>query len=70
LRADGTFSYRFALPDGKYDLPAVAVSPDGTDTRAASLTFGRETAYQGEVGAHAQDSSLKAPAPDSLPENL
>ena len=31
LRSDGSFSYRFALPDGKYDLPAVAVSADGTD---------------------------------------
>ncbi len=29
LRSDGTFSFRFALPDGKYDLPAVAVSADG-----------------------------------------
>ena len=33
LRSDGSFSYRFALPDGKYDLPAVAVSADG-DGRA------------------------------------
>ena len=33
LRSDGTFSFRFALPDGKYDLPAVAVSADG-DGRA------------------------------------
>ena len=33
LRPDGSFSYRFALPDGNYDLPAVAVSADG-DGRA------------------------------------
>jgi len=70
LRADGTFSYRFALPDGKYDLPAAAVSADGTDSRAADLKFSRETEYQGEVGAHPQDSSLKAPAADNLPANL
>jgi hypothetical protein len=70
LRPDGTFSYRFALPDGKYDLPAVAISADGTDGRAADLKFSRETEYLGEVGAHPQDSSLKAPLPDNLPENL
>jgi len=66
LRADGTFSYRFALPDGTYDLPAVAVSADGTDGRSADLKFSRETQYLGEVGAHPQDPSLKAPLPDSL----
>ena len=43
LRSDGTFSFRFALPDGKYDLPAVAVSADGTDGRASELKFVRET---------------------------
>ena len=39
LRPDGTFSFRFALPDGKYDLPAKAVSADGTDPRAAAADF-------------------------------
>jgi len=70
LRADGTFSYRFALPDGKYDLPAVAVSADGTDGRSADLTFSRESKYAGEVGAHPQDPLLKAPTVDTLPANL
>jgi hypothetical protein len=70
LRADGTFSYRFALPDGKYDLPAVAISADGTDGRAADLKFSRETDYSGDVGAHPQDPSLKAPLVDNLPPNL
>ena len=70
LRADGTFSYRFALPDGKYDLPAVAISADGTDGRAADLRFSRETDYSGDVGAHPQDPSLKAPVVDNLPANL
>ena len=70
LRADGTFSYRFALPDGNYDLPAVAISADGTDGRAADLKFSRETDYSGDVGAHPQDSSLKAPLVDNLPPNL
>jgi hypothetical protein len=66
LRADGTFSFRFALPDGKYDLPAVAVSADGTDGRAADLKFSRETEYLGDVGAHPQDPALRPPLPDNL----
>jgi hypothetical protein len=66
LRPDGSFSYRFALPDGKYDLPAVAVSADGTDARAAELKFSRETEYLGNVGAHPQDPSLKPPLPENL----
>ncbi len=66
LRPDGSFSYRFALPDGRYDLPAVAVSADGTDARAANLKFSRETEYLGDVGAHPQDPSLKPPLPENL----
>ncbi|MBU6411011.1 MAG: hypothetical protein KGR98_11555, partial [Verrucomicrobia bacterium] len=66
LRGDGTFSYRFSLPDGNYDLPAVAVSADGTDGRAANLKFNRHTDYMGEVGAHPQDPALKPPVPESL----
>ena len=66
LRSDGSFSYRFALPDGKYDLPAVAVSTDGTEARAADLKFSRATDYLGDVGAHPQDPSLKAPLPENV----
>jgi hypothetical protein len=66
LRPDGSFSYRFALPDGKYDLPAVAVSTDGTEARAADLKFSRATDYLGDVGTHPQDPSLKAPLPENL----
>jgi uncharacterized protein len=61
LRADGTFSYRFILPDGQYELPAVAVSADRTDGRAAELKFSRGTEYRGDVGAHPQDPQLKPP---------
>jgi hypothetical protein len=61
LRSDGTFSYRFALPDGEYELPAVAISSDKTDGRAAELKFGRSTEYRGEVGVHPQDTRLKPP---------
>jgi len=66
LRSDGTFSFRFALPDGKYDLPAVAISADGTDGRAAELKFSRETEFLGEVGATPQDAALKPPLPENL----
>ena len=66
LRPDGSFSYRFSLPDGKYDLPAVAVSAGGDDARAASLKFSRETEYLGDVGTHPQDPALKPPLPENL----
>ena len=61
LRPDGSFSYRFALPDGQYELPAVAVSADKTDGRAAELKFSRGTEYRGDVGVHPQDPNLKPP---------
>jgi hypothetical protein len=61
LRPDGSFSFRFALPDGQYSLPAAAHSADGVETRHAKLKFGRETAYVGEVGEHPQDKNLKPP---------
>jgi len=63
LRSDGSFSFRFALPDGNYELPVVAVSADQTDGRAAGLKFSRETQLSGEVGAHPQNPELKTPAP-------
>ncbi|HUS34544.1 MAG TPA: DUF4912 domain-containing protein [Verrucomicrobiae bacterium] len=66
LRPDGTFSYRFALPDGAYELPVIAIAPDGHDGRAAELRFSRATRYSGEVGRHPQDAALKAPAPENL----
>jgi hypothetical protein len=61
LRPDGSFSYRFILPDGRYQLPAVATSADGTDSRSAALEFGRTTQYRGEVHAHPQDPAMKPP---------
>jgi len=65
LRPDGTFSYRFALPDGSFDLPAEATSVDD-DTRRAALRFSRGTDYTGEVGAHPQDPNLKIPAAENV----
>ena len=61
LRPDGSFSYRFSLPDGKYDLPAIATSADGDDSRSAELKFSRDTQYRGDVKAHPQDPALKPP---------
>jgi len=61
LRPDGTFSFRFALPDGSYELPVRATSAEGEDTRAADLRFRRATEYRGEVAAHPQDANLKPP---------
>lgn len=66
LQPDGTFSFRFALPNGCYDLPAEAVSADGSDRRRADLQFSRSTTYSGEVGVHPQDPKLKPPEPSSL----
>jgi hypothetical protein len=64
LRPDGTFSCRFALPDGKYDLAVVAVAADQTDGRAAELKFVRATEFFGAVGAQPPDPALKPPTPD------
>ena len=66
LRQDGSFSYRFALPDGKFDLPATATSSDGTDQRAAALTFSRKTDFRGDVQHHPQDPNLRVPSPQNV----
>jgi hypothetical protein len=65
LRPDGSFSYRFALPDGRYELPAAAISPDNEEKRHAVLRFSRFSEFQGNVEAHPQDESLKHPAPEN-----
>ncbi|HWN95241.1 MAG TPA: DUF4912 domain-containing protein [Methylomirabilota bacterium] len=66
LRPDGTFSFRFALPDGNYDLPVQATASDGSDSRRAALKFSRATQYRGEVGKHAQDKALKTPRAENV----
>lgn len=43
LRPDGTFTMRFALPDGKIDLPVVAVRADGKEKRKAEPIVTRRT---------------------------
>lgn len=65
LRPDGSFSYRFALPDGVYELP-IAATGSGSETRRVRLTFSRSTVAEGEVRAHLQDPSLKTAAPENV----
>jgi hypothetical protein len=49
LREDGTFSYHFVLPDGKFFIPIEATSPDEVETRSAMLSFMRCSDYAGDV---------------------
>jgi hypothetical protein len=65
LRPDGSFSYRFALPDGSYQLPITAASADD-DRRHVTLAFSRDTVSRGEVGKHPQDPALRPPAVENL----
>ena len=62
LRRDGSFSFRFALPDGDYELPVAARSADGGETRQAELKFSRASRYEGAVEAHPQDEKLQPPS--------
>lgn len=61
LRADGTFSLRFALPDGEHFLSAKAISGDSKDIRVVELRFTRKTTSHGEVGEQAQSPELEPP---------
>jgi hypothetical protein len=63
LRHDGTFSCRFAFPDGRFEFPVIAVSAAGDDARLAELEFSRRTERTGEVGAAAQDPTLRELSP-------
>jgi hypothetical protein len=54
LAPDGTFRYHFVFPDGNYEIPIVATSPDGVETRSATLKFERATSRTGDVGHTAQ----------------
>ncbi len=55
LREDGTFSYHFTLPDGRYFIPVEATSPDKVETRSALLSFLRVSDYEGDVKATTQE---------------
>ncbi|HRI14076.1 MAG TPA: DUF4912 domain-containing protein [Verrucomicrobiota bacterium] len=66
LRDDGSFSFRFILPNGEFPISAVAVNAAGTDGRSAHLTFSRATEFAGVVGHHAQDPTLLPPVADAI----
>lgn len=61
LNADGSFRYHFRFPDGNYDIPILAVSPDGKEQRSATLNFRRATSRQGQVGSTGQPIELGIP---------
>ncbi len=61
LQPDGSFRYHFKLPDGNFEIPIRATSPDGIETRAATLRFSRATAREGDVGATGQPGHLSDP---------
>ncbi|PIU19773.1 MAG: hypothetical protein COT18_05705 [Elusimicrobia bacterium CG08_land_8_20_14_0_20_59_10] len=48
LNPDGTFSMRFALPDGAMDLPVKALSKDETDSREIGIKVTRATTTDGK----------------------
>ena len=49
LSKEGTFSYHFVFPDGKFHIPIDATSADGVETRSALLSFLRMTELEGDV---------------------
>jgi hypothetical protein len=61
LQPDGTFRYHFVFPDNDFEIPIVAVSPDGIETRSAILFLRRDTDRYGDVGATAQPEYLGTP---------
>lgn len=66
LRQDGTFSFRFSLPDGRYQLPVLAISSNREEGRGARLEFSRSTDYHGHVEPHPQDSALHPPRGENI----
>lgn len=60
LAPDGSFRYHFVFPDGNYEIPITATSPDGLETRSATLKFERATSRAGDVG-HTNQPPLAAP---------
>ncbi len=59
LQPDGSFQYHFTLPDGEFEIPVVAVSPDGKEERSGTLSFRRQTQHVGVVDATAQPVHLE-----------
>jgi hypothetical protein len=61
LQPDGTFRYHFKLPDNQFEIPIVAVSPDGVENRSATLYLQRDTTRYGDVGSTRQPAYLTDP---------
>ena len=59
LNPDGTFRFHYTLPDGDFELPIVATSPDRLEERSAKLSFSRDTKCTGQVNASAQPQYLE-----------
>jgi hypothetical protein len=66
LRPDGSFSCRFALPDGEFELPLLAISADQTEGCMTELKFTRKTDSHGDVGVQPHDPALKPPLPENV----
>jgi uncharacterized protein len=49
LRPDGTFTLRFALPDGKQVIPVKAISSDKIEERTITPTVTRETRQENKI---------------------
>lgn len=49
LQPDGTFRFHGVFPNADYEIPIVATSPDGQESRAATLRFHRDTQKVGIV---------------------
>ena len=65
LEPDGSFSYRFALPDGTYPLPITAISAEGA-VREVLLQFERNTQNSTGVEAAPPEPGLRPPRPESI----
>ena len=61
LRTDGTFSFHWTFPDGKYRLPVVAASGKNGETRSVELQFERKTETHDDVGKVNQPAHLQPP---------
>ena len=61
LRSDGTFSFHWTFPDGRFELPVVAVSSKTGEMRAAELWFERRTQATDNVGVVQPPAKLKPP---------
>jgi len=59
LQSDGTFRYHCVFPNADYEIPVVATSPDGLETRSATLRFHRDTGKVGIVNDTLQPPFLE-----------